>query len=157
MEGSNNNTNILTNLSSGIYHVTVSEIGKPDCFTTGSFTVNNAAQPFVSFTTKDADCGKNNGSATLSPSNLIYTWSDNGSGSIRNNLAAGTYQVTATDSNNGCATFISLSIGTNAGLNTDVVINKKPDCNLSNGSATINVTGGSGKYSFSWDRILKQI
>jgi len=148
--GSNNTTNILSNLTSGIYDVTVTEVGKPDCFTTGSFIVNNAAQPFVQFTTKDATCGKNNGEAVLTPSNLEYKWSDNGTGNSRTNLSAGTYHITATDPISSCASIVILTIGTNSGLSSSVVINKKPDCNQSNGSATINISGGSGKYTYSW-------
>ncbi len=148
--GSSSTTNKATGLSNGIYSVTISDTSNVICKATGSFTVNNAANPFVNVVTKKAFCNGKNGEAQLSPSGLTYQWSDNGTGSNRQDLAAGNYTVTATDPQNNCATIVNLSIGVDPGLNVSVVVNKKPDCQQSNGSVTLNVSGGSGNYTYSW-------
>lgn len=43
-----------------------------------------------------------------------------------------------------------MNIGNDINLEGRVLVNKDATCGNNNGSATINVTGGSGKYTFSW-------
>ncbi|MEZ5029810.1 MAG: SprB repeat-containing protein [Saprospiraceae bacterium] len=95
-------------------------------------------------------CVGANGSAVLSPAIYDYLWSDGGTGATRDDLSAGTYVVTATDSKTGCSATLDLVIELENTLVASAVIVQQPDCQTENGSVTITVTGGSGTYSFSW-------
>ncbi|MEZ4950494.1 MAG: hypothetical protein R2784_14075 [Saprospiraceae bacterium] len=134
-------SNVASGLAAGNYEVTVARANDPACFTTAIFAVDNANGPTVSIAnTQNANCNATDGSASLTPALLTYNWSDNGTGASRNDLAAGTYQVTATDAG-GCISIIEVVIGMNSDLTASANINQLPDCGASNGSVTINVNG----------------
>ena len=109
-----------------------------------------------------ADCfGANTGSAS---SNVIggttpytYQWDDPAlqQTATASNLLAGTYSVTVTDSL-GC-TFVVNNIIINQP--TQLVVNTTTvpsTCGTNNGSATVNVGGGTPNYSYNWNTIPAQ-
>ena len=114
--------------------------------------IQNSDGPSATALTTPATCLLANGTATLSPDSLNFLWEDNSTDSSRNDLTAGIHFVTVTDpANPNCPNAIMITIDEINPLDASLTINQAPDCGDSNGSATINVTGGSGTYSFSWD------
>jgi gliding motility-associated-like protein len=98
--------------------------------------------------------GLSNGSATVSATGgngaITYTWQPgNLSGASQNNLAAGTYTVTARDAD--------LCTGTTTVTITQpsaIVINastQNTTCGNNNGSINLTTSGGSGTYTYSWN------
>lgn len=145
-------SNVGTNLSSGVYSVTISDINDATCFSVESFVVGNSDGPQVQInSTTAANCSASNGGATLSPANLTYSWCDGGSGATRNNLPSGSCFVTVTDPGTGCTNIVEVVIDEINTLNVQGVIEEQPDCGLDNGVASVSVTGGSGNYSYAWN------
>ena len=101
---------------------------------------------------------------TLSVENAIggvapytYSWKKdgntfNGTSQALTNLSAGSYEVTATDTN-GCTGTATIIISEpNTALTCSIVQNKAVSANgLSNGEATSTATGGNGNYNYLWD------
>ncbi|MBL4709780.1 MAG: PKD domain-containing protein, partial [Flavobacteriales bacterium] len=98
--------------------------------------------------------GTNTGAATASGSNGVapytYTWSNGATTATASNLGAGTYTVSVSDANNCTPGIAMLTISEPTALNGDsTVVNV--DCHhAATGSATVNVTGGTGTYTYSW-------
>lgn len=153
---SGNTTDTETGLAQGTYTVTVTD--SDGCTGRETFTINEPAVAFtVNVTTTDADCnGASTGTATANPAGgaAPYTFVWNGGTSVAPNttttgLAAGNYDVTATDAN-GCELVIPFVINEPTGMllsldSTDV------DCfgNMT-GSARATITSGTPNYSFIW-------
>jgi len=95
-------------LSPGVYLVSVSIPGA-SCMIQDSVTIQQITPSFTgSITVVPADCGLTNGSAvvTIDPTgNYSYVWSDLQTGATLQNVMAGTYTVTVTDSNSCTATY----------------------------------------------------
>jgi gliding motility-associated-like protein len=116
-----------------------------------SFVVTNIMASVSA--TSDAGCNVCNGTASLSPSNYIYEWSDNGSGANRNDLYAGSYNITATDSN-ACTTVLNLVIGDDctSGCDEPNVLNVvvvESSCGESTGSISLELNN-PGSYVYNW-------
>ncbi len=103
----------------------------------------------------DNDCnGDSNGSisASVSGGNMpyVYMWSNGATGSNNTNLTAGNYKLTVTDTD-GCTETLEVDIEEPTVL--AVSVNNQSDVlcfNESNGSASLNVSGGVGSYSYNW-------
>ena len=148
---SNEFGNRRTALAFGSYLVEITNRDDLDCSISVDVLITNADGPTATATTSPADCQQNNGTAILEPSEYNYIWSDGEMGSGRMNLAAATYFVTFTDPNNpNCPNVMPVEIALNNPLIADISVNQQPNCGQHNGSVTINVTGGSGNYSYSW-------
>jgi len=69
--------NIANNIPAGIYNVTISQIGIPDCKVETSIVLNSdgIAEPTI-VNIQPAGCTTNNGTIEFSPDTLSYSWSD---------------------------------------------------------------------------------
>jgi len=66
-------------------------------------------------------------------------------------LSAGTYSVTVTDAN-GCTDSSSITITEPTALVSTALVDSNVSCNgLSDGGATVGVTGGTQSYSYQWN------
>ncbi|MBL0102854.1 MAG: SprB repeat-containing protein [Bacteroidetes bacterium] len=86
----------------------------------------------------------NGGSGSFS-----YSWSPSGgSSNVATGLSAGNYTVTITDAN-GCTTSLSTTVTqpTTFTLSTSTT---SATCGAANGSATANLTGGTGPFTYNW-------
>lgn len=103
----------------------------------------------------DATCfGTATGSATYAPvlPGVTYAWSTVPvqTAPTAIGLSAGTYTVTATDAL-GCSTTRTVTIGQPASLTLAGVSTTNETCaGLQNGTATVNVIGGTPPYAYSW-------
>ncbi|MFN7013597.1 MAG: hypothetical protein ACK4ON_04905, partial [Bacteroidia bacterium] len=147
------NTQTAFNLCAGSYTVTVTDAN--GCFNTQSVTLNNPPQINLNITSGDATCGGNcNGFAIASASggtgSFTYQWNTIPvtNGPTLNNLCAGTYTVTATDAN-GCTAIDSVVINAPIAIQPNPTITQST-CGNSDGSITLNPTGGTGPYTYLW-------
>jgi gliding motility-associated-like protein len=141
-------------LSANTYTVTVTDaIG---CTTTTSLTITQSAAITISTpTVTNASCGQANGSINLVASGgnglFSYTWLPNvGISGTLNNLNAGTYNVTVSDTQ-GCSATSSAVVGSNASPTIAIVTTSNANCGQANGSITLSASGGSGAgYTYAW-------
>ncbi len=140
-----------TNLPFGGYLIDVVSNMSATCTTNTFALIQNADGPQATASTTPATCNAPDGTATLTPQNFTYEWSDGPGGAIRTDLVSGLYFVTITDpADPTCQNAIAVIIGEDNPLEADATIDSQPDCGAANGEVTINVTGGSGMYTFDW-------
>jgi gliding motility-associated-like protein len=102
-----------------------------------------------------ATCNTSNGTATLNVTGgtpgYFYSWSPGGATtSSVTGLAAGSYIVSVADANS-CPNSYTLTINNSGGPAATLNASADVTCNLScNGSASVNATGGTGAYTYSW-------
>lgn len=144
---------IAENLPAGTYSVTITSVEDPHCDLIEEFSVGNVDGPEVDFTTSASVCGVDDGEVTFSNPDYDYTWNDVGNlgTNVRTGMSAGTYFVTVTDPNDpDCFDVLTIVIEEESPLTIDFNIVSLPDCNSNNGVVTINVSGGSNNYTYSW-------
>ncbi|MBK6398189.1 MAG: gliding motility-associated C-terminal domain-containing protein [Bacteroidetes bacterium] len=149
----NGNTSSYNSLSAGTYTVTVTDAN--GCTSTMNSTVIGNPSPVATVaSTSDVTCnGGNNGEALINVSSgtgpFNYSWTPNvGSASSLTQLSAGVYSVRIADAN-GCTSNASLLISEPAPV-TVVPTAIDGTCSILNGSASVNVNGGVGPYSYNW-------
>ncbi len=152
---SNSQTGATANtLTAGTYSVTVTD--NKGCTSMSSVTI---LQPSLLTNTTSSTLvlcyGGNTGTATVTPNGgtpgYTYTWlPSGGTSSTATNLVAGTYTVTVRDVNN-CSTTASIVVSQPTALATSISSQTNISCNGgNNGSATVNATGGTPGYTYSW-------
>ncbi|MFB9075865.1 T9SS type A sorting domain-containing protein [Flavobacterium procerum] len=144
-------------LTAGTYTVTITDAN--NCQETQSFTITEPALALTASagTTTNVKCkGDSTGSATVNVTGgtggYTYSWAPSGgTAATATGLAAGTYVVTVTDANL-CQTTQSFTITepTNALTATAGTVNNVSCNGGANGTATVNVTGGTGARTYSW-------
>ena len=148
-------TGATANMTGYVYRAVIS--GSTGCSPKNS---NSAALTVSSvsgsITKTDISCnGGSNGSIFLTPSGgvLPYTfeWNDGVKTKDRTGLAPGVYTVTIKDVN-GCTGVTSATIAEPTALVATAGTITNVACNGSaTGSATVNVTGGTGSYTYTWN------
>ena len=148
---------IQTNLSAGIYEVTV--IDSHNCEEIVNIEILEAPIFDTDPVSTDISCfGANDGSINL---NIIggiepvfVTWDDDPTaGEERNNLLPGTYNVIIEDSSgNNCFITHEFIIIEPQELSLSSIIENAIDCeNVNSGSIDLQVTGGTAPYLFQWN------
>jgi len=149
---SNGNTAAsVNNLAAGSYTVTVTDAS--GCTETAVAVIAEPAAIALAPASTDVSCnGGGDGTASVAVNGgtgpFTYLWSDGSTGTNAGNLTATVYTVTVTD-NNGCTEVTSISVSEPA----LIVINSNSSpatCGSQNGSASVNVNGGTGGYSYLW-------
>lgn len=149
-------TSFINSIPSGIYYVTVTDaLG---CSTTGVVPVNDNAGPLVTITgMQNATCfGEHNGWASASATGGLppytYVWYPYGGNSDTAwSIGAGTYSIVVADAN-GCQGFAV----TNPAISQPPAISITSSqvnvacAGATNGSASLNVTGGTPPYNYLW-------
>lgn len=148
-------TGATANMTGYVYRAVIS--GSTGCSPKNS---NSAALTVSSvsgsITKTDISCnGGSNGSIFLTPSGgvLPYTfeWNDGVKTKDRTGLTPGVYTVTIKDVN-GCTGVTSVTIAEPTALVATAGTITNVACNGSaTGSATVNVTGGTGSYTYGWN------
>ncbi|HEU4717852.1 MAG TPA: SprB repeat-containing protein, partial [Bacteroidia bacterium] len=139
-------------LCPGTYTCTISNTA--GCNTTQTFSITGPSNPTSIQSSTNVSCnGGCNGTGTITPSPAgayTYAWSPTGgSAATASGLCAGTYTVTATNAG-GCTTTQTITITQPPALTT-TSSQTNVTCNGgNNGSATVNPSGGTGPYSYSW-------
>ena len=145
------NGSVANNLSAGTFEVEIINIENADCSTVATFAVGNTNGPEpTSIDIVPSTCLAPDGEVTFLPTDFTYTWSDNLVTNSRADLPAGTYFVTVNDLTTNCLDVITVIVPSENLLEATHVVNQNPNCGQNDGSVTINVTGGSGNYGYSW-------
>ncbi|OJW77853.1 MAG: hypothetical protein BGO69_00055 [Bacteroidetes bacterium 46-16] len=149
--GGNNAT--ASGLSMGNYTCTITD--NNGCTILKTFTISQPTVINLTASQTNVSCnGGNNGAANVSPSGgtpgYTYSWAPTGGNNpTASSLSAGTYTCTVEDANN-CIVSQVFTITEPPAL-TATVSQSNIDCNGgNNGSATVNVSGGTPGYSYSW-------
>jgi PKD repeat protein len=144
-----------TGLCAGNYTLIVEDLN--GCTNTEPFTIGSTGDiPVANVVTTPPTCaGDCDATATVNasgPGTFSYSYS---SGSTPNNqstgdLCAGSYDVTVADgSNPSCNVVVPFTISDPTGM-TLTMSGTDSDCGLSNGSASVSVTNGTGPYTYDW-------
>ena len=147
-------TNTATNLCSGVYAVQITDGN--GCVNTTSVVINSSSGiTGETLVTTDVTCSGNcDGTANITAvggvAPISYHWvHDNSTSQTATNLCVGvTYLCNMTDAN-GCTRTASVVIGatTNFTITPQII---PSSCSASTGSITVNVTGGTGTYNYTW-------
>lgn len=143
----------ITNLSQGYYSVQV--IDANGCITNTGVYVSRTTPIVGNPTSTASSCSVNNGTATVNPSGGVgpysFLWNTNPVQTTQTAVGLApqaTYNVMITDAN-GCTRSGGVFVSQNSTLG--VSFNSTPEqCNLSNGTATVNVYGGVAPYTYAW-------
>ena len=151
-----NNTGTNTNigLTAGTYAVTVTD---GVCSATSQFTVNQPTPLSAVVNKVDASCGVNNGSVSITVSGgttpyQFVSWPPVSGTSTATGLGAGTYVADFKDAN-GCSAlqqYRAVVQTLPCGITSSVSSVNVTCFGLSNGSATLTVTGISGTATVTW-------
>lgn len=148
-------TSSLTNLSEGTYTYTVTDDN--GCIISDSIIIEQYVCPEISvdIALTSVSCrGASDGSLVASTSGgdapYTYQWSTaNASGSVIENLAAGTYSVTTVDSK-GCTTSATATIIDPELLTYTVSVSDETGNESEDGTATLSIEGGQAPYTVVW-------
>jgi len=138
----------------GLYNVLVTNT-VTGCTSTTSLEViqDELIAVAINFKQNVSCFGANNGSlnATAIGGNGFYTyaWSNGADTAAINNLDAGTYTVTVSDTQN-CVGTITSTVTEPAALNANVSATAQTTLGVDDGTATANTSGGTPVYSYIW-------
>jgi len=139
----------ITGLPCGTYSITVTASNGCDKVVTATVDCNGNTI-VATTTTTPATCGQSNGSVDLTVTGgtapYTYTWSNGASTQDLSNVSAGTYCVTVTDAT-GCSTAACATVTASNAI-TATATATPTTCGQSNGTVTINVTGGTAPYDW---------
>jgi gliding motility-associated-like protein len=147
-------TATATGLCAGSYTCTVSDLN--NCSIQVTFTLTQPPALQVQSSQTNPLCfNQCNGTATVSVSggtpNYSYSWNTTPvqTTSTATGLCAGSYTCTITDANN-CTTTATFTITTPPQLTSTTSQQNVPCFGFCNGTATVNVSGGTPGYNYSW-------
>jgi gliding motility-associated-like protein len=143
-----------TSLASGTYTVTVTDTRSCTGQATVTITQPTLALSATTTFTNVACNGGNTGTITAAPTGgtapYSYLWAPGGQTTATvNNLIAGSYTVTVTDSR-GCTTTATRTLTQPTALNVSLAGTDVNCFGGSNGAITSTVTGGTPAYSYTW-------
>ncbi|MGZ3864334.1 MAG: DUF7948 domain-containing protein [Bacteroidia bacterium] len=142
-----------TGLSATNYTATVTDAHS--CVATSTVTIMQPPPINVSFPSMTpASCGGSNGSVTASATGgtgaMTYTWNTSATGATLSNVPGGNYTVNVTDANN-CPATGTVTVTSTGGPTVTAVETASVTCaGLSNGSASVTITGGTPTYTVNW-------
>jgi hypothetical protein len=141
-----------SNLAAGIYTLTVTD--SKGCTVVKSDTLLQPDLLAISSVKGNVTCGSNNNgfintSTTGGNGGNTFLWDDAATDSTRNNLTAGEYSVTVTDSK-GCTAAKADTIYQSNDLNVAGVATNVLCYGASTGAIDITATGGTNTYTYDW-------
>ncbi len=142
---------MIAGLPGGTYFATILDANS--CSTTVSVAVAGGPATTATISSVAASCSGNDGSATATiisgTAPYTYMWNDGQMTATAMNLAAGSYSVVITDAN-GCSFSSSVNITSASGLSA-TSSSTTENCGASDGTATVNPTGGMMPYTYLWN------
>lgn len=151
------NTPTVSNLNEGAYAVTVTDAN--GCTSSANFTItNNVPALAVSTSVTAVKCkGDATGAIQLTVTGgcpgYTFTWSNGLTGNNPQNVKAGTYSVTVTDTSNPAQTKTATVTITEPATALSAAVASKTDASsatAADGKVSITVSGGTPNYSTKW-------
>ncbi len=147
-------TGSATGLSAGTYSVSVMDaMGNSGTTAVVTITQPSLLRDSIATNSGVGCSGGNGGSAKVGvkggTSPYFYAWSNGSTMATASNLSAGSYSVTITDKL-GCSHTVSTTITQPNVITDNLGSLTNPSCNGGLGSATINISGGTSPYTFTW-------
>lgn len=143
----------ILSLSAGTYFVSVTD--SLGCIATDSVVIAQPSALLVSISgpanvaCADSISGTVTALVTGGTGTYTYLWNSGDTTAAITHLVAGNYSVTVTDSN-GCSTSGTITINPASGLVANIISTDVSCFGENNGSATVNVVGGTMPYRFAW-------
>ena len=143
----------LSNVPAGIYSGVITDAN--GCTFTASVTVGQPAALVAATTVTNVNCfGDATGTVDLTVTGgtapYSYAWSNGANTEDLLNVVAGSYNVVITDAN-GCVVNASAAITQNSAIATSIVQSNVDCFGGSDGSASLNVSGGTPPYTIAWN------
>ena len=143
----------LSNVAAGIYSGVITDAN--GCTFTASVTVGQPAAMSASTVVTNVNCfGDATGTVDLTVTGgtapYTYAWSNSAATEDLLNVVAGTYNVVVTDAN-GCTVNASATVTQNSAIATSIVQNNVNCFGGTDGSASLNVSGGTPPYTIAWN------
>lgn len=147
-------TSAVAGLPAGTYSVSVTDANGCSMLSTTTISLFPALSSSSSQTNVLCS-GANNGTASVTATGgnpaYSYSWNSGQTTSAATGLAPGNYSVTVTDAS-GCTTSIFFTISQPASPLSATSSQVNVSCNGgNNGSATVNVAGGTPAYTYLWN------
>lgn len=147
-----NQTSQTIVVSAGTYCVTLTD--QNACGAIKCITVNPTPLTLSAVATSVTCPNGQDGSVTANPvggtAPYTYVWSNGGTTQTINNLAPGTYSVTATDSK-GCTATASATVANKTPIVISIVTTQPTCATDSTGILTASVSGGTPPYTYVWN------
>lgn len=145
-------TSSIDNLTAGTYAVTLTDAAL--CSDTASIVINEPDSLSVLVDIEGLNCfGETEGKATAMVSGgtepYFYQWSNDSTGAILEDLVAGDYELSVVDAQ-ACQEITKVSISSPDSLQLQFVIGQSPCAEEESGQISVEVSGGTPEYSFSW-------
>jgi hypothetical protein len=145
-------TSALSGLGAGTFSATVTD--SRGCISIGSVNLTEPPPLALLISATDVTCsGFANGTAGVMVSGGIspynYLWSNGATTASLSNLVSGVYSVTVTDAG-GCTINGQETVAAGVQVNVAFSVDSVSCHGLSDGAATVSVTGGSGPYQHLW-------
>lgn len=116
-------------------------------------TVTQPTRPNLTYTTVKPNCGTSNGSVNVTTTGITtpftYLWSNNLTTEDINNVAAGSYTVSVTDSIN-CTYNYPVYLSNNGTLTLSKIVSNVSCSGGANGSVNLSVNGGTNPITYLW-------
>lgn len=149
-------SNAIDGLSPGAYGLTITDNAN-GCTQIESYTITQPTILALSVSTMDVSCaGGNDGSVTVTATggnggySYLISGPSTGNGPLFNNLAAGTYGITVTDSK-ACSSSTTFVINEPSPILISMTENIPATClGAENGSITVNANNGLAPYQYTW-------
>lgn len=149
-----NGATVTATPSTNVTYTVIGATGSCTGTATASISASGTISAVITATIA-ASCGNNTGGATVTAtggtSTYTYSWSPSGGTTAGvSNLAPGSNSVLVTDANGCTATAVTTIIST-SGPTLSIVSQASVTCFGANtGTATVNATGGTGTYNYTW-------
>lgn len=144
-----------SNLAPGIYTAIVSDSVFGCSYNNSYSIIANNTLTVKYAVVNTSDCGKSDGSVVITvvggSGSYSYAWSNAATSQNLSNVPAGIYTVNVTDNTSGCVTTQTVVVSDGGSvLVLNGAISGAKNCTSPNGAVVLNVTGGSGNYSYTW-------
>lgn len=152
-------TNALSGVGAGTYEVTVTDGSQ--CITVTEVIIGNPSPLDITALIDSITCnGSSDGEITVSTSggtpNYIYQWTPSIlNGDSVDQLSAGNYSVIVTDAN-GCQDSLEIILSEPSELGVILIANDISCYGSGDGSIELQISGGSGPYTYQWTNGISQ-
>ncbi|MBM3431239.1 MAG: T9SS type A sorting domain-containing protein, partial [Bacteroidetes bacterium] len=145
-------TQLASDLSAGTYSVVVSDAR--GCIDSLEFLITQPAELLVSTAVTNVLCnGNSNGEIQIQgqggTGNYTYWLNQQTTSSLNTNLTAGVYSIYISDANNCTSQAMNVTVSEPQVLTA--TLSSTPQVISLDGTASVNVSGGTAPYSYEWD------